>query len=223
LHGEAILKAGYSFTSASKKGAVLNAMLTADYSAVDLILGKEKQTKMGRGGVTELTFKTFDKDLQNAITEYCKAGGRIFVTGAYVATDLWQNPLSPSQKEDREFATKVLKYKWRDNKAAITGRVRTVVSPLMSERHDYTYYNELNEQSYVVESPDAIEPADTCAYTAFRYTENNLSAGVAFIGSEKDNYRTVVLGFPFESIRGTSERDELMKEILLFFKKESFR
>ena len=45
-----------------------------------------------------------------------------------------------------------------------------------------------------VESPDAIEPATKDAHTVMRYSENNLSAGVAYQG----DYKTVVLGFPLD-------------------------
>lgn len=46
-----------------------------------------------------------------------------------------------------------------------------------------------------------------------RYAENNLSAGIAYHGA----YKTVVLGFPFETIRTEKERNELMHNILQFF------
>lgn len=42
-----------------------------DYKYVDLILGKECQTKMGRGGVKPLEFKAFSQPMQEAITAYC--------------------------------------------------------------------------------------------------------------------------------------------------------
>ena len=65
----------------------------------------------------------------------------------------------------------------------------------------------------MVEAPDAIEPGTEDAYTIFRYSENNLSAGVAYKGS----YKTCVLGFPFESLKIQSEREKLMKGVLEFF------
>lgn len=220
IHGAAILKAGYNFTSASEAAALQNEMFTANYSAIDLILGKEKQTKMGCGGITPLQFKTFGSELQQALTNYCRSNGRLFVSGAFVATDLWENPLTQSNKADRDFAMKVLKYKWREGQAAMMGEVKSVVSPLTDTFKTYSYYNKLNDESYVVESPDAIEPADSCAYTAFRYPENNLSAGIVFNGTQKDPYRTVVLGFPFESLQSETDRTELMKTILRFLKEK---
>ena len=184
-----------------------------NYQTVDLILGKEYQTKMGRGGVTPLQFKTFSQPMQEAITAYCGQGGNILVSGAFVGTDLWDNRLATSEEADKKFATDVLKYKWRVGQAALKGRVKSVASPFPMLTGNYTYHNELNEVSYVVEAPDAIEPASKDAYTVMRYSENNLSAGVAYQG----DYKTYILGFPFETIRTEAERETLMKAILTFF------
>ena len=213
LHGAAILKAGYSFVSSSDEAVEDGQTVLDDYKYVDLILGKERQTKIGRGGVKPLEFKTFSKPMQESITAYCNRGGNIFVSGAYVGSDLWDNRLAPAREEDKKFAMEVLKYKWRVGQAATTGRVKCVTSPFPTLAGDYTYYNELNETSYVVESPDAIEPATKEAYTVMRYPENNLSAGVAYRGG----YKTCVLGFPFESLRTAEERECLMNAILTFF------
>lgn len=215
LHGKSLLKAGYSFVSASRNAAVRKAMFdTGKYCVVDLILGKQKQSKMGRGGIVPLQFKTFPDDLQAALTDYCRKGGNVFVSGAYVGTDLWYNKLAKPVRKDLDFARDILKYKWRNNRAALTGAIKSVVSPLTEEPLEFNYHNRPNPESYVVESPDGIEPADDSAYTAFRYSENNLSAGVVFGGTDKDNWRTVVLGFPFESLKSGENRDLLMATIM---------
>ena len=213
VHGSAILKAGYSFVSSSDEVIEKGQTSLNNYKYVDLILGKECQTKMGRGGINPLEFKTFTKPMQDAITAYCNQGGNIFVSGAFVGTDLWDNRLAKAEEADKKFATEILKYKWRVGQAAIMGKVKSVTSPFAALTGNYSYYNELNPNSYIVEAPDAIEPATKDAYTIMRYSENNLSAGVAYKGA----YKTCVLGFPFESVRTDSERDALMKAVLTFF------
>jgi len=213
VHGAAILKAGYSFVSCSDEAVEDGAVSLNDYTTVDLILGKECQTKMGRGGVTPLQFKTFSKPLQEAITAYCGKGGNIFVSGAFVGTDLWDNRLVASEEADKKFASEVLKYQWRVGQAAKKGQVKCVASPFPMLTGNYTYHNELNGDSYVVEAPDAIVPAVKDAYTVMRYSESNLSAGVAYQG----DYKTYIMGFPFETIRTACEREALMKAILTFF------
>jgi hypothetical protein len=214
IHGAAILKAGYSFVSSSNESVENEQVQLNDYHYVDLILGKQCQTKMGRGSITPLQFKTFSDRMQDALSAYCNKGGSLLVSGAYVGTDLWDNTLASSQEKDRRFATEVLKYKWRANRAAIMGKVKSVVAPIEFSPQTYHYFNELNSESYIVESPDAIEPSVADAYTVFRYSENNLSAGIAYKGA---TYKTCVLGFPFESIRTAGEREQLMNEILHFF------
>ena len=213
VHGAAILKAGYSFVSCSDEAVENGQVVLNDYTYTDLILGKECQTKIGRGGIKPLEFKTFSKPMQDCITAYCSQGGNIFISGAYVGTDLWDNRLIPANEEDKKFATEVLKYKWRTGQAATMGKAKCVASPFPSLSGNYTYHNELNSDSYAVESPDAIEPATIEAYTIMRYSENNLSAGIAYQGE----YKTCVLGFPFESLRTAEERASLMDAILTFF------
>lgn len=210
LHGQAIAKAGYSYVSTSNESVMDSMVNLRDYKFVDLILGKQKQTCIGRG-IHATEFKTFPLKLQNAITDFCNQGGNIFISGAYVATDLWDN--GTSLAEDKDFATKILKYKWRTGQAATEGGVKTVASPFGMFSGKYNYFNTLNSDSYVVESPDGIEPAQEDAFTQFRYSENNLSAGVTYQGK----YKTCILGFPFESIKSNEERERLMNAVLTFF------
>ena len=216
LHGDAILRAGYSFVSAGRDAAVQRGMLdTQQYAAIDIIVGKNKQSKLGRmQPQRELHFKTFPSALQQAIASYCKAGGNLFVSGAYLGTDLWCNPLSTAQKKDIDFAKNILKYQWRNDKAAVTGKFATVTSPLSADTLTLTYAATPNSSVYAVESPDAIEPADPCAYTAFRYPENNKSAGIVFGGNATDHWRSIVLAVPFETIMETPHRTKLMQMIL---------
>ncbi|WP_106831883.1 golvesin C-terminal-like domain-containing protein [Parabacteroides pacaensis] len=213
VHGAAILKAGYSFLSCSDEAVENKHVNLNDYKYIDFILGKEYQTKIGRGNLKPLEFKTFSKAMQEAISNYCNQGGNIFISGAYVGSDLWDNRLAPAKEDDKKFATEVLKYKWRAGQAATEGKVKCVASPALSFSGKYTYYNELNADCYVVESPDAIEPSTNEAYTIIRYSENNLSAGIAYQGK----YKTCILGFPFETLRSAVERENLMHSILTFF------
>lgn len=229
LHGRSIMKAGYSFVSISRSAVADLLPLATDslqtlnnsYSAIDLILGKQKQSKFGRKAANPIAFKTFDSNMQQLLTAYCTAGGPVFVSGSYVATDIWQNRIVSSNESDKKFAQNILKYKFRDEKAAVEGKINYIPSPLASSTQgakQFEYFNTPNGQSYAVESPDAIIPADPAAYTAFRYSENGLSAGIVFGGNAKDKWRTVVLGFPFESVKSSDVRDKMMKEVLIYLK-----
>jgi carbamoylphosphate synthase large subunit len=75
------------------------------------------------------------------------------------------------------------------------------------------FNTEYNTELYRVEAPDAIG-AIGGSKTFLRYSENLYSAGTAY----KEEYGSVVLGFPFETINSSEARDELMKSILQYLK-----
>ncbi len=208
LHGQAFAEAGYTFVSCAASFVENGSINLNDYGTVDWILGKQREWSIARGAKPP-KFKTFPKKQQEAITAFCHNGGNIIVNGAFVGADLWDNP--SAIKEDREWAQQTLKYKWRNSNAAVTGRVKAVPSPFPSLSGHYTYYNALNSESYVVEHPDAIEPADEQAFTIFRYSENNLSAGILYKGTD---YNSCVLGFPIEAVKGQENRNRLVKGIM---------
>jgi hypothetical protein len=211
IHGKAIAKSDFSFVSCSAKSVENKDVDMKKYNVIDIVLGKQRQTKIGPG--TDFPkFKTFSDKLQTAIKEYCENGGNIFVSGAFVATDLWDT--GEIVERDTAFAKRVLHYKWRTGMAAADGKVKGVTSAAMPKCGNYEFYNTLNEHSYIVESPDGIEPASKDAVTIFRYSENSISAGIAYKG---EVYKTCILGFPFEAIKTDNERNDLMQRILSFF------
>ena len=208
-HGTSIVNAGFSFVSTSAK-AVMNGQIDMiDYPVVDLILGAQRQTQISRGAFPP-RYKTFPDSLQAKISAYCRQGGNIFVSGAYIGTDMWDTPFV--SENDKKFTQEVLKYRWRTGHAAVTGKVKTVSSPILKIQDNYQFHHLLNSEFYAVQSPDAIEPAGEESYTVFRYSENNLSAGIAYSG----DYRVCALGFPFEAIREETERNRLMMNVLKF-------
>ncbi|MEA4917433.1 xanthan lyase [Proteiniphilum sp.] len=208
IHGQAFAEAGYSFVSSSAEAVENNSISLQSYTIVDWILGKQREWSLARGAKPP-RFKTFTKANQEAITHYCNNGGKIIISGAFVGTDLWDNPYATV--EDREWAQNILKYKWRNNHGAVTGQIKAIASPFPSVQGNWSYYNTLNSESYVVEYPDAIEPAHENAFTVFRYSENNLSGGVIYKG---EKYSTAILGFPIEAVKGKDDRNKLVKGLL---------
>jgi hypothetical protein len=213
LHGQAFAAAGQSFVSCAASAVENGSVHLSDYKMVDWILGKQREWSVARGAMPP-KFKTFSKTQQKQIADYCQNGGNILVSGAFVGTDLWDNPYA--DKADRTWAQNTLKYQWRNNYGAVTGRIKAVASPFPSIEGNYEYFNELNSESYVVENPDAIEPADENAFTVFRYSENNLSAGIVYKGKK---YSTCILGFPLESVKRQDKRNELVDGILTAMEK----
>ena len=217
MHGRAIRAAGHGFISSS--ASAWAASPASDRPRlVDLILGKQKETARGRG-VYGTVYKTFPAALQAKIRAVTAAGASIFVSGSYVATDLWDNPHSTAAtaKADRAFAADVLGYRWRTGQAAVRGGAYEVPCRFRAFTGGrYEFAQQPGPDMYAVESPDSFYAADSATGCTFmRYSENNLVAGTA---AAFPGYRTVVLGFPFESIASAAGRDSLMAQIINFLK-----
>ncbi len=216
IHGAAIAAAGHGFISTSLE-AFVNA---SDKPAiVDLILGKQKEIRQGRA-VYGTRFKAFPTALQNRMSALAADGTSFFVSGAYVATDIWDNPNSSEQvaEADKTFARNVLGFNWRVGQASVEGEAYQVDSrfkDFATGFGNYQFSNKLNSDMYAVESPDSFYPSDSATgATIMRYSENNLVAGTAMKNS---THRAVVLGFPFETIMNSEAREHLMKQVLDFF------
>ena len=211
VHGKAIMEAGYSFVSSSAMAIENDMSLRNGCYMVDLIMGKQKETPTGRGAKPS-RFKMFTPGLIDAITRYTQAGGCVFLSGAYVGTDLWDK--KNVNAAETTFAKNVLGYSYVDGSASVTGEVYsvpTINNPGMSDGNKYTFVNKLNDKVYAVESPDAIRASDDKGSTWLRYSENNIPAGIV---SNRGNYRTVVMGFPFEVITCEQQRNSLMADVL---------
>jgi len=213
LHGKAIRDAGYSFVSTSDEAIMDQTIDISNYKYLDLILGEEKKSKLPKGKNSR-DFMTIPKSLQEEITSYCTNGGNLFISGAYVGTDLFY--LNPKDSSDQKFAKNTLKFFWRTNYAAKKGIV-TVTDSLFHKEIDTIHFNtDYHKQIYCVEAPDGIEPADKKAKVILRYAENNISAGIAYQG----NYKVMIFGFPFETILSETARTKVMKSILSYFARE---
>jgi hypothetical protein len=225
VHGIAWMKAGCNFVSASRSAVDRHRIAMNRYVMADLICGKQVTTQIGRNGSNPLRYQVYPQGLREQIADFTRAGGNLLVSGAYVGSDLWEPvfdfPVDSTLKADyfdpaRQFATEVLHYKWMTNSAAVTGQVRGEQNPYGITRNSRYYFNQqLGSRVYCVESPDGLTPVGDGACTVFRYAENNISAGVAYQG----DYRTVILGFPIETLETQEQIDCLVGEIARFFRK----
>lgn len=216
IHGKAIIEAGYSFVSTSAMAVDKGDVDLSSYCTVDMIMGKQKETPTGRGAKPS-RYKAFTTGLMNALTTYTRGGGNVLMTGAYVGSDIWDK--EKSLGNEKNFAQNVMGYTWVDGRATLRGEVYSVPSVLkMSDgMGNLHFYDTLNSDFYAVESPDAIKASDGKGATIVRYSENNIPAGIA---SSRNGYKTVVLGFPFETIKNENERNEFMQRVLNFFEKK---
>jgi hypothetical protein len=214
IHGESIKNAGYSFVSCSDEAVTDGLVDLRDFELVDLILGEEKETHWQKAMMDSLSgirFKTFPQSMQDKIRQFTENGGNIFVSGAYPGKDMFagKDTLNP----DVKFAEEVLHYSWAIDHASSSGNVFFNSDSLFSSDSLLQFNQDYHPQVYTVEAPDALNPVEN-SHTILRYKDNNFSAAVA----HKGEYKTVIMGFPFESIIEKKQRDYLMKKILEFLK-----
>ena len=210
IHGKAIMTAGHSFYSVSDEYFCSNNFNTSQYKIIDLIFGEEKSTPFFND-TSKIDYKIYTTDFMQRIRDLTQSGTNIFMSGAYVGSDL----ISPGDSTAIKFASQYLHFLPRTGHAVKKGEVYSTdyVKPLFTGT--FNFNTGYSKDIYSVEAPDAIEPAGKGALCTFRYSENNTSAGVLFNGT----YKTVILGFPFETIISERERNLLMQQIINFFEK----
>lgn len=210
IHGSAIRNAGRSFVSSSDEAVMEAQVDITQFNTVDLILGEEKKSAWPRDHLP-VRFEAFPRKLRVALQHFRENGGDLFVSGAYLGSDLVG---AEALDADVQFAADVLKLKFRTDHATRKGAVVSYENGFYPRFQEITFNVELNDQIYAVESPDAIEPADSSAITLMRYGSNNMSAAIGHHG-EAD---LVAFGFPFETILSAKERDAIMKAVLAWLK-----
>ncbi len=212
LHGQSIRQAGYSFVSSSSEAIATGDVQLERYRAVDYIAGKQKQTLLGNVK-KEPAFQTFPLDLQRRIRAYLNNGGNLFISGAYIASDMYN-----TDEESRRFIEEVLGVRPVTSEDKQFGMVR-LESPASSGlklQATFNYHIYPNQESYFVEEADILEPVGEQARIAGWY--NGGSHASVVVSQQKG--RSVVMGFPFETIIEMEERDRLMQRILQFLVKK---
>lgn len=212
VHGEAILAAGYSFVSISDEAFSNDSFNPELFNFIDIIYGEEKSTSALKDN-SIIKYKVFAPAVRQKIKQYTESGGNLFISGAYIASDYILSDDTLAKK----FAENVLHYSWRTNHAVKNGDVFATDYARQIFNGKWIFNTTYNPDIYIVEAPDAIEPFGEGAVTAFRYGENNSSAGICF----KGEYKTVVLGFPFETIIEKNQRIDFMKQLVRFFEKDN--
>lgn len=206
VHGKAIQRAGCSFASCSKESFVEGKVVSEKFFCVDYIAGEEKETVV-RG---KKQFRIFDDQTKDAMSDYLKRGGNLFLSGAYIGSDIWMRD-SVCDDMDIRFAEEFLRFRLTRENAGNDGVLTSFFSLRKEFSSDFSYYATLNSEMYAVESPNAIEPVNG-SFEVLNFS-NNMAACVA----AKGKYRTVVSTVPFETIKSDESRSLFMKEIIDFF------
>lgn len=212
LHGASIMRAGYSFVSTSIKAVEQGVVDLKGFKLLDYIAGKQKETKNGRGYYPS-RYKIFTPALRHALTAYCNGGGSVLLTGSYVASDVYDK--AQPDTAEMAFTKQVLGYRWGCSQATVTGQAYVLSTPfkMIAGGARLAFNQQLSDKWYCVESPDAVYSAGGESVAFMRYAENNKQAGIL---CNRGNYRTAVVGFPFESIVDENVRDTLMSQLLQY-------
>ena len=209
IHGKAIMAAGHSFFSVSDEYFTSPAFNASSFKIIDLIFGEERSTPFFND-TSRIDFRIYTPKLMEKIRQVTQAGVSIFMSGAYVGTDLFM----PGDSSAVKFAEQTLHFLPRTGHTVKTGEIYATDYAKPAFKGTYNFNTGYSRSIYPVEAPDAIEPEGKGAICSFRYAENNSSAGVAFKGS----YKTLILGFPFETILSEKQREVLMNQILNFLR-----
>uniref|UniRef100_A0A832DGQ8 Xanthan lyase n=1 Tax=Ignavibacterium album TaxID=591197 RepID=A0A832DGQ8_9BACT len=205
-HGKALLANGISFCSVSDESVYDGNLFLSKYRFIDFIFGEEKKTPPPKiNNRKGIEFQTIPDALKEKIKTYLQLGGKIFMSGSYIGTDLYSDPDSAGVR----FANEVLRIKLKTGNAAKRGDVYSVQDKFLKRNYSIKYNTELSDKIYKVEAPDELGSING-SEVLLRYNENEFSAAVGF----NENQGVVTFGFPFETILDEVKRNEVMKAVL---------
>ena len=207
IHGRSVMAAGKSFVSVSDEVFNSDGFDMKPWCAADLLFGEEKTTPSAFDPAKK-DFRIYTPEFIMSLQRLAEASVPVFMSGAYAGTDL----VITSDSLTTAAVMRLLHFKPRTGHAVKTGELYATDYSHPDFEGKYAFNTGDIDSIYAAEAPDAIEPADSISFTAFRYSENNTSAVVAGNGK----VRSVVMGFPFEIIISQQERDMLMKQVLEF-------
>ncbi len=204
-HGVAIMQAGFSFDSSS---AAAFAEGNDMPDAVNLILGLQKQTKIGKGH-RPASHATFPQALRERIYDLTRSGIPIMASGAYLASD------SKNDSDSQLFLQNIFGLKLRSAMATNSGKttfVRSQFSNLFNGAAP-EFTTAIGARPYVVGAPDAIVGDALGSATIMRYSDNQSPAAVAY---KTASHRAVAFGFPLEAIKTQAQLNKLIRQTLQF-------
>ena len=208
IHGLSIRNAGYSFVSVSDEAVIDNSLDLGAYSLIDYLAGEERSTRLPKND-SVIHYQVWPENMLIALETYLNDGGNLLVSGAHIASDMHQN-------HQDTLIGKLLKFKWRTSNASRLGNFYSMDPVFAPHSEQFQFNTQVDPVLYTVEGADALEPIDSTAITLLRYSENNMSAGVAYRG----HYGVVSLGFPFETITEQEMRDRMMKHTINYLLKQ---
>jgi len=203
IHGQAVSFNGFGFDTACNDAIIDGTISLQDYDAVIWLLGDESTKD-----------ETFTLSEQALIKSYLQQGGMLFVSGSEIAWDLdTDNGSNGSTPADEAFLHQFLKADYvRDDANILT--VQGVAGSIF-EGLQFGFGISPYEEDY----PDVIKPFGEDVLANLKYSED-LIAGIQYEGVFPNGEipgKLVYMAFPFETITGKENRNDVMGRILNFF------
>lgn len=191
------MSGAYNVVGCSLEALDNNLVKLDHYNLVDIAFGLQRND-----GHSLVVYKTFSETLQSKLRSYAKSGGRILVSGAYVGSDM-------TQPHERSFMSDVLK-------TTFTGTDTNAGNNMVDGLGlSFDIIRQINDRHFAATSVDRIDACDGRSFAAMRYQDGS-TAGVAYDGTD---YKSFVMGYPYECINNVRTRQQVMKGLLGFLLK----
>lgn len=191
------MSGAYNVVGCSLEALDNNLVKLDHYNLVDIAFGLQRND-----GHSLVVYKTFSETLQSKLRSYAKSGGRILVSGAYVGSDM-------TQPHERSFMSDVLK-------TTFTGTDTNAGNNMVDGLGlSFDIIRQINDRHFAATSVDRIAACNGRSFAAMRYQDGS-TAGVAYDGTD---YKSFVMGYPYECINNVRTRQQVMKGLLGFLLK----
>lgn len=191
------MSGAYNVVGCSLEALDNNLVKLDHYNLVDIAFGLQRND-----GHSLVVYKTFSETLQSKLRSYAKSSGRILVSGAYVGSDM-------TQPHERSFMSDVLK-------TTFTGTDTNAGNNMVDGLGlSFDIIRQINDRHFAATSVDRIAACDGRSFAAMRYQDGS-TAGVAYDGTD---YKSFVMGYPYECINNVRTRQQVMKGLLGFLLK----
>ena len=203
-HALALAASGVAFDSSHSHAVGNGRVNLAGYDGIVWAAGNESTAD-----------ETFSASERSRVTAFQQAGGALLVSGAEIAWHLGK--ASGPTTAERQFLASVLHAALRSDADddAGTDRIRPTASGPFRRLAELRFGAEAGGR-YAVRFPDVLTPEGTGASTVLEYVGGRSgAAGIGYDGT-RGGGRTLLLGFPFETLAAARDRTLLMADAMDF-------
>lgn len=206
LHGNIIADFGYGFVSSSASAVESGKVDLSAYKFVDLILGKQKRTTVGRG-TSGIKYEALPVTLQRYLVPYVEKGGNLLVSGSFAVSDLYDER---GNENSKDFASRILGVNI-DEEAERTHSGKIRLTGKYGEQITAPYSNTVNSEHYIVEKPDALIPSSDNARIIATFSDTGAGAGVY---NKVKKGSVTFYSVPLEALKNDDDRKSIFSKFL---------